>query len=123
MRIASRILMPVLVLAGLTGCAGVSPIQLGQTAGAIAGTAIVPGIGTSLGALLGTLAGLVVERQVDQVREQQERVDLGNQLSRPSLAQPAAGGVPVGQPTRVWVDERLVNGRLTGGHFETRFIL
>ena len=105
----------------LSGCAGVSPTQIGQTAGTIAGSAIAPGVGAPIGALVGMLAGLVVEQQVDKVREQKERVDLSKQLQTPSAVHaPSGGEQPVGSPTRVWVDERLENGRLIAGHFEVR---
>ena len=113
--------MSVLAFAGLAGCAGVSPIQIGQTIGTIAGAVIAPGVGAPFGALLGTLAGIGVEQQVDKGREKQERVDLGKQLG-PGPSAPGAAEVPVGSPTRVWVDERLVNGRLIGGHFDTQFL-
>ena len=104
----------------VAGCSGLSPTQVGQTAGAIAGGAIIPGIGFPLGTLVGTLAGLVVEGQMEKAHEKQERVDLSKHLAPPvsSGAQPRLGGV--GEPARVWVDERLENGRLVNGHFEFR---
>ena len=103
----------------LAGCSGVSPTQVGQTAGGIAGSFIVPGIGGTVGALVGTLAGLMVEGHVDKAREQHERVALGHELS----ASPAAllqDTPSAGTPTRVWVDEDVRDGRLAGGHFEMR---
>jgi hypothetical protein len=107
----------------LAGCAGVSPTQVGQTAGSIAGAALAPGFGMPLGALLGTLAGLVFEQQLDQVREKQERVELGDQLARPSSPIPSESSTPpAGIPTRVWVDERVESGRLLAGHFEVRSV-
>ena len=105
----------------VSGCSGVSPMQVGQTAGGIAGSLIAPGIGSTVGALVGTLAGMVVEGQVDKAREQKERVDLGHELAAaPASPASAAGSAPVGTPTRVWVDEQARNGRLTAGHFEVR---
>ncbi|MBI4354065.1 MAG: hypothetical protein HY595_02400 [Candidatus Omnitrophica bacterium] len=116
-----RFVLSGLLVVGMTGCAGMSPTQVGQTAGSIAGAAIAPGIGMPLGALLGTLTGLVFEQHVDQVREKRERVELGDQLQRPSLSTSTAPAEPaVGQPTRVWVDERVEHGRLIAGHFEVR---
>src|SRR3990167_8612325 len=96
-----RLLLTGMLIVGLTGCAGMSPTQVGQTAGSIAGAAVAPGVGMPLGALLGTLAGLVFEQRLDQVRERRERVELGDQLTRP--AAPAASessAPPVGVPTR-----------------------
>jgi uncharacterized protein YcfJ len=57
----------------LGGCV-TSPTQLGQTAGGILGSLLVPGLGTGLGTLVGTVAGLVVENELDKVRQQKERV-------------------------------------------------
>lgn len=119
-----RTLVCWIVAAGmLAGCAGMSPTQVGQTAGSIAGAALAPGLGMPLGALLGTLAGLVFERQLDQVREKRERVELSDQLTRPSSPTASDSSTPlVGVPTRVWVDERVESGRLLAGHFEVRSV-
>jgi len=107
----------------VTGCAGMSPTQVGQTAGSIAGAALAPGLGMPLGALLGTLAGLVFEQRLDQVREKRERVELNDQLARPSSPMTSESSIPpVGAPTRVWVDERVEAGRLLAGHFEVRSV-
>lgn len=102
----------------LVGCAGVSPTQVGHTAGSVAAV-LVPGVGV-LGPLVGTLAGLVFEQHLDKAREQRERVELGDQLQQPSSATSAPSSPVVGQPTRVWVDERVQQGRLIAGHFEVR---
>ena len=102
-----------------------SPTQVGQATGSIAGGALAPGIGVPLGALIGTLAGMVVEQRLDQAREGKERVELSQQLQRPEDAQgvsTAADAHTSGQPTRVWVDEQWEHGRLIAGHFETRTI-
>ena len=105
----------------MTGCAGMSPSQVGQTTGSIAGAILAPGVGMPLGALVGTLAGLVVEDQVDHARQKNERVALNQQLHAPSSAAGGGGSEPtVGQPTRVWVDESIQQGRRTLGHFEVR---
>ena len=104
----------------VAGCSGVSPTQIGQTAGTIAGAAIVPGIGAPIGTLVGTLAGLVIEGQMDKAREKQEQVDLSKQLRAPTSPGAQPGEPPLGKPARVWVDERLENGRLINGHFEFR---
>mgnify|MGYP001591676048 FL=1 len=107
----------------LVGCAGVSPTQVGQTAGSIVGAALAPGLGMPLGALVGTLTGLVFEQHLDKVREQREQVELSEQLTRPSSpTESAQSGPPVGEPARVWVDERVEQGRLLAGHFEVRYI-
>lgn len=107
----------------IAGCAAVSPTQVGQATGSLAGGAIAPGIGMPIGALVGTLAGLVIEHQLDKAREQKERGELSQQLQAP-LASHAAmhGRPPLGEPTRVWVDETIGNGRLMAGHFELRTI-
>ncbi|MBI3320265.1 MAG: hypothetical protein HYZ89_06755 [Candidatus Omnitrophica bacterium] len=117
--------LPVGLAAMLTfaGCAGVSPTQVGQTAGSVAGAALVPGLGMPIGALVGTLAGLVIEQHVDKVRERKEQTDLSKELKKPRAS--GLGSVeapPVGQPTRVWVDEHLQGGRLVIGHFEQRIL-
>ena len=113
------------VMIASSGCAGVSPTQVGQTAGSMAGAAIVPGIGMPIGALIGTLAGLVVEQQIDKGREVKERVDLSKRLSSASESKtgsPSDMPTSGGQLTRVWVDEQVENGRLINGHFEQRVI-
>ena len=92
-------------------------------AGTIAGAAIIPGIGAPIGTLVGTLAGLVVEGQMEKAHEKQERVDLSKQLGNPVSAGAQAAQLPMGEPARVWVDERLENGRLVNGHFEFRPVL
>ena len=97
-----------------------SPTQLGQTAGSIAGGALAPGVGVPVGALVGTLAGLLVEHKLDLVREDKERTELSNQLTAPDAPQAVSLEQPTGEPTRVWVDEQLLQGRLTAGHFEVR---
>lgn len=118
-----RVLKGAIALLCATGCAGMSPTQVGQTAGSIAGAALAPGFGMPLGALLGTLAGLVFEQQLDQVREKRERVELSDQLTRPSSPITSESSTPpVGVPTRVWVDERVESGRLLAGHFEVRSV-
>ncbi len=113
--------VPIISVLLVAGCAGVSPTQLGQMIGSVAGGAIAPGVGVPLGGLIGNVAGMVVEHQVDKAREQHERVDLSRELQRPTASgqgapQPAA----LGTPTRVWVDEHLQQGRLVAGHFELR---
>ena len=110
-------------IATISGCSGVSPAQIGQTTGTIAGAALVPGVGAPFGALIGTLAGLVVEHELDKVREQKERVELSKELQTPAPAQSLREREPVsGQPTRVWVDEWLKDGQVIPGHFEVRTI-
>ena len=107
----------------LSGCAA-SATQVGQTAGGILGSLLVPGVGTGLGSLVGTVAGLVVDDQLDKAREKKERVDLSHELK----PHPSDGAVvaqrdePVGRSARVWVDEALVNGTLMAGHFAERVI-
>ncbi len=108
------------VLVVSSGCAGVSPVQVGQTAGTIVGAAVAPGVGPPLGALVGLMAGMLVQGEVDKVTEKHERKILGEELATgPSPA--AEGNAPLGaQPTRVWVDETVHNGRLIAGHFDAR---
>jgi hypothetical protein len=110
---------PILV-AGLllSGCAGLSPAQIGQTAGTLAGGAIVPGIGAPVGALVGLLAGIIVQGHVDKVTERRERQTLGQELAGGPVANPSAPP-PAGQ-LRVWIDETVRNGRLVPGHFDVR---
>jgi len=110
-----------------SGCAMMSPVQVGQTAGTIAGAAAVPGIGAPLGALVGMLAGMLVQGQVDQVTEQRERKELAEQLQDEPITASAqlasTATAPVGgHPTRVWVDETVENGRILAGRFETRHL-
>ena len=105
-----------------SGCAGLAPSQVGQTAGTIAGAAIAPGVGAPVGALVGLMAGMVVENQLDRTRETHERRELSDQLKTDAqaLSRPTGGPEFPGQPTRVWVDESAEGGRLASGHFETR---
>jgi hypothetical protein len=113
----------------LGGCATVSPVQLGQTAGMLVGGVAAPGVGAPLGTVIGTLMGLVLQKQVDMVTEKRERKQLTEQLgsdpgsSRPSTGDTLQRGVlPQGEPVRVWVDEAAQGGRVLAGHFEQRVI-
>lgn len=104
------------------GCASVPPAQLGHAAGTIAGMAIAPPL-APLGSLVGLALGTLVQKQLDQATETRERTELGRQLatqpSTPATAEPVSSQ---GQPIRVWVDERVQEGRLIAGHFDTREI-
>ena len=104
-----------------SGCAGVSPGQVAQTAGTIAGSIIAPGIGAPIGSLVGLLAGMVLQGHMDKVNEKKERVVLNDQLGGQG-GQGRADSAPgaQGEPTRVWVDETMRDGRLMAGHFEVR---
>ncbi len=116
--------VPILLsLMTLEGCAGTSAIQVGQTAGTIAGALIAPGVGAPVGNVVGLLAGLAVQDQIDKGTERRERQELGQQMSAPQT--PAADETipsPHAQPTRVWVDEAVRDGRLVHGHFEVRYL-
>lgn len=109
-----------LALAG--GCAGIPPAQVGQAAGTIAGSAIVPGVGAPLGALVGLLAGMLVQNQVDKVTEKRERKELGEQMASGSPRPDDAVDPPQGEPVRVWIDESVKNGRRLPGHFDVRYM-
>ena len=120
----TRLILAASVAASLigAGCSAISPTQIGQTAGSIAGGAIAPGVGVPFGALVGTLAGLVVERHMDKAREQKERVELGQQLQT-AAARPTVNAAELTGPMRrVWVDETVAQGRMIAGHFESRVI-
>lgn len=114
-----RWLIVLLSLNCLAGCSGVSPAQIGQTVGTMAGSAIAPGPGGMVGALVGLATGMLVQSHVDKVVEQRERQSLGS-----AMGAGAAGGMdePAGQPSRVWVDETLANGKVIAGHFDSRVI-
>ena len=103
-----------------SGCAGVSPVQVGQTAGTIAGSAIAPGVGAPLGSLVGLMAGLLVQGQVDKATESRERRELGAQLASATPSPSVEAALPQGPPTRVWVDETVHDGRRIDGHFDAR---
>ena len=119
-----RVLVAVIIVGLCTGCAGVSPTQVGQTAGTIAGSAIAPGIGAPIGSLVGLIAGMLVQGQVDKVTEKRERKELGDQMTTTAQAPaPPQETAPLGAPTRVWVDETVKNGRLVAGHFDVRQLL
>lgn len=108
-------------LAVASGCAGISPVQVGQTAGTIAGAAIAPGVGAPLGAAVGMIAGMILQRDIDKINEKKERRELGDQMAKkPAGSAASAKQTPAGEPTRVWVDETMQDGRLAAGHFETR---
>lgn len=117
-------LILLLSLAGLGGCVSFSPVQLGQTAGTIAGAATIPGLGAPLGAILGSLLGSVFQKKMDRVTEQRERIELSEQLERGSdkNASEARTALPRGEPVRVWVDETVQEGQMMAGHFETRYL-
>ena len=102
------------------GCAGISPAQVGQTAGTIAGAAVAPGVGAPIGALIGLMAGMVVQGHVDKVTEGRERKELGQELAAGRSPGSEAPTLPHGSPTRVWIDEMVQNGRLIAGHFDSR---
>ena len=105
----------------VAGCAGLSPIQMGQTAGTIAGAAIAPGVGAPLGSLVGLLAGMVVQGEVDKATEKKERKDLGAELAGRAAAAPSVSTAQ-GTPIRVWVDESERDGRRIAGHFDVRVL-
>ena len=108
-------------LLGVVGCSSVSPMQIGQTAGAITGAAVAPGVGMPLGALVGTLAGMVFEQHLDKSREQREQAELTKQLSGAGSTHSPPQAPPDGAAlTRVWVDEHVERGRLIAGHFDAR---
>ncbi len=108
----------------VTGCAALSPVQVGQTAGTMVGAVAAPGLGAPLGALLGTLVGKLFQTQVDKVTETRERKELADQFG--SKAQTSGEAVTalrkLGEPTRVWVDEVELEGQVMAGHFELRHI-
>jgi hypothetical protein len=109
----------------VAGCAAMPPQQLGQVVGTVAGSVIAPGIGAPIGGLIGLLSGMVVQKKVDQVTEQRERVELGRQLQTHPVAGSPGGEVQSmlsGIPTRVWVDETWRDGRVVAGSFEERDI-
>ena len=110
-----------LALGMASGCAGVSPGQVAQTAGTIVGSVIAPGIGAPIGSLVGLLAGLVLQGEMDKANEKKERVVLNDQLGGQG-GQGRADAAPgaQGEPIRVWVDEAMRDGRLMAGHFEVR---
>ena len=114
----------VLAVLWCAGCAGISPAQVGQTAGTIVGSAIIPGIGAPIGALVGLLAGMVVQGEADKVNEKRERKTLSDELASDPEHAPSADGAspPQGEPTRVWGDETIKNGRFFAGHFDIRHI-
>lgn len=117
-----RVLVGVSSLVLVAGCAGVSPSQLGQTAGTIVGAAIVPGIGAPVGALVGLLGGLLVQNEVDKATETHERKTLHEQLATAPSSAAAPEATPTGPLTRIWVDETMRDGRLTPGHFDSRYL-
>lgn len=108
----------------VAGCAAMPPQQLGQVMGTVAGSVIAPGIGAPIGGLVGLLTGMVVQKKVDQVTEQRERVELGEQLKTRPLGSPdgVVSQAFSGLPTRVWVDEIWRGGRVIAGSFEERYI-
>lgn len=104
----------------LPGCATLHPQALGQTIGTIVGAAVAPGVGAPVGAIVGLLTGTLLQRSVDKVTAKYERADLGQRLNTPSdgtvlTRDPGS----VGAPTRVWVDETVMDGRVIAGRFDT----
>ena len=122
---AARFLVAGSLLIASAGCASIPPAQMGQAAGTIAGATVLPGIGAPIGALAGTLLGMLMQKHIDQVTETHERKELGDQFkNHPGApAQTAqAPATPTGPPTRVWVEERVVDGRLVSGHFDVAYL-
>ncbi|MBI4343086.1 MAG: hypothetical protein HY599_06935 [Candidatus Omnitrophica bacterium] len=103
-----------------SGCAGVPPAQVIQTAGTILGSAIAPGVGAPIGSLVGLLTGLVVQGQVDKANQKHERKDLSDRLGAGDAAHRVEASATPGEPVRVWVDETVQDGRLVAGHFDVR---
>ena len=116
------------LLLTVTGCSGLAPQQVGQVLGTVAGSVLAPGLGAPIGGLVGLLTGMVVQKKVDAVTEQRERVELGEQLAAPPPGAapeahvPPLAGAAGGGATRVWVDEAWRNGRVIAGSFEQRYI-
>jgi hypothetical protein len=66
---------------------------------------------------------MVVQGEIDKATETRERQGLGEQLAAgPALASAQETSPPQGEPTRVWVDEAVEEGRLVAGHFDVRSI-
>ena len=124
MHVGARSLIAGLSVMLVSGCAALSPIQLGQTAGTIAGAAAVPGLGAPLGALLGTVVGSVFQKEVDKVTEKRERKELTEQFGQDRISSSASlrAARPQGEPIRVWVDEVMRDGDVLTGHFEMRHL-
>ena len=116
----------------LCGCAGVSPMQSGYMLGSIAGGIAGGPAGAAVGSAVGTLAGALVNAPIEQHRETQERKQLEQELSTAGVqTTPARKAPPSDLPAppappmvvaRVWVDERVEQGRVMSGHFEERRI-
>ncbi len=117
-----QILVAGLSLVLVSGCAAISPVQIGQTVGMIGGATAVPGLGAPVGALLGTIVGTIFQKRFDQVTEQRERKELAEQPGTPAVAisQSKPIAPPQGEPVRVWVDEVMRGGNILAGHFEVR---
>ena len=116
-----RVLAAGCLLLTVTGCSGLAPQQFGQVLGTVAGSVLAPGIGAPIGGLVGLLTGMVVQKKVDVVTEQRERVELGEQLKTRapgSLSNAEGQAMLSGLPTRVWVDEAWRDGRVIAGSFE-----
>ena len=120
-----RVLTAGCLLLTVTGCSGLAPQQVGQVLGTVAGSVLAPGLGAPIGGLVGLLTGMVVQKKVDVVTEQRERVELGEQLKTRapgSLSNAEGQAMLSGLPTRVWVDEAWRDGRVIAGSFEQRYI-
>ena len=108
----------------VSGCAAISPVQIGQTVGMIGGATAVPGVGAPVGALLGTIVGTIFQKRVDQETEQRERKELAEQLGTPAVVTSQSKPIapPQGEPVRVWVDEFMQDGNILAGRFEVRHL-
>ena len=117
----------------LSGCASVSPQEIGYLIGALAGGAVGSAPGAAAGALLGTAAGSLIAKPIEHAQEEKERQSLQQQLSGPPgsvaaataqvppMTTSATAQVDTSHPQRVWIDEQVISGRVMPGHFDARY--
>ena len=115
-------------MAGMLGCANMSPQEAGYMLGAIAGGTLASAPGAMAGALLGTAAGALIAKPLETARQEKERQTLQQRLetadgaTTPSIAAaPQQPTFDFSKPQRIWIDEQLMEGRVIPGHFTDRF--
>ncbi|HHT9119619.1 MAG TPA: hypothetical protein ACFYD3_03610 [Candidatus Hypogeohydataceae bacterium YC41] len=125
-----------------SGCAATQGTTVGMAGGAAAGAGIGAALGaTPLGAIiglgLGAIGGTLVQDHLDKKQAEKEKKELEEKLEtvNPTASAPQKNfiqghyeyiqkkrWIDTSRSERVWVEERLEDGKKTEGHFEERLV-